>query len=40
MSISLGTVSEMTKGFVPPAVKFDSQEKINQGALVRYTSAP
>lgn len=40
MSISLGTVSELTKGFVPPAVQFDSQEKINQGALVRYTSSP
>ena len=38
MSISLGTVSQLTKGYLPPAVLFDSQEKINQGALVRYTA--
>ena len=35
MTISLGTVSEMTKGW-DVGQTLDTQEKINQGARVRY----
>lgn len=35
MSIYLGAVCEMTEGW-PGRTKFDAQEKINQGANVRY----